>query len=103
MQTRNDLLTRAFGRPELLGSAVDFVRSNSQFEVDSTSHEALLLYREVDRMSLCLLLVAALSISIALGFIVGIWAHRIDVGVATSSGMAAFLSCIEVLILWLST
>ena len=75
------------------------VRNNPAFEL-STPQRALLLGWERDTKAVAYMVGVVTLFSVLTGVLVGVLVHDASLGIAASSGLAAFLSCVEVLVIW---
>ena len=83
--------------------ATDFVAANTWFAISTRVADPRLLPKAIviiwkktsNHLIWCFLLLSVLSL--AIGVLVGKLAHSADLGVAVTSGVAAILSCVEVL------
>jgi hypothetical protein len=93
----NELLTQALRHPEILAASTDFVTTHKQYarrqdrSITSAPQRALVVGWETDRAAL---------VSVVAGVLVGFLAHDASLGIAASGGLAAVLSCVEVLLVW---
>ena len=99
------LLTQAFHNPKLLKSATDFATANNRFgsstQVDpSAPCKAMVVRWTTTRTHLIWLILLLSVLSLAVGVLVGKLVHSAELGVAVTSGVAAILSCVEVLMVW---
>ena len=102
----NELLTQALRHPEVLASAADFVRAHKQYTqrqdqgITSAPQRALVVGWETDRAALVYMIGLVTLLSVAAGVLTGFLAHDASLGIAVSGGLAAFLSSVEVLLIW---
>lgn len=92
--------------PDLVAHAVGFVldnqhlvRNDPAFEL-STLQKALLLGWERDTTAVAYMIGVVALLSVLTGVLVGVLVHDASLGIAASSGLAAVLSCVEVLVIW---
>jgi len=101
----HDLLTKAMHLPDMahaVGFALDnqhLVRNDPAFE-PSTPQKALLLGWERDTKAVAHMIGVVTLLSVLVGVLVGVLVHDASLGIAASSGLAAVLSCVEVLVIW---
>ena len=102
----HDFLTKAMHLPDMVGHAVGFVLDNQHlvrndpvFE-PSTPQKALLLGWERDTKAVAYMIGVVTLLSVLAGVLVGVLVHNASLGIAASSGLAAVLSCVEVLVIW---
>jgi hypothetical protein len=74
------------------------VRNSSLVPMDS--QRALLLDWEYDKGSVIVMGLVVTLLSVMAGVVVGVIGHNASLGIAVSSGIAAVLSCLEVLVVW---
>jgi hypothetical protein len=102
----HDFLTKAIHLPDMVAHAVGFVldnqhllRNDPAFE-SSAPQKALLLGWERDTKAVAHMIGVVTLLSVLTGVLVGVLVHDASLGIAASSGLAAFLSCAEVLVVW---
>jgi hypothetical protein len=102
----NELLTQALRHPEVLAASTDFVSTNKQYtrrqdrSISSAPQRALLVGWETDRAALVYMIGFVTLLSVMAGVLTGFLAHDASLGIAASGGLAAVLSCVEVLLMW---
>ena len=102
----HDLLTKAMHLPDMVTHATGFVLDNKHLVRNdaafgpSTPQKALLLGWERDTTVVAHMIGVVVLLSVLAGVLVGVLLHDASLGIAASSGLAAFLSCVEVLVIW---
>jgi hypothetical protein len=102
----NELLTQALRHPEVLAASTDFVSAHQRYirrqdrSVTSTPQRALVVGWETDRAALVYMIGLVTLLSVVAGVLTGFLAHNASLGIAASGGLAAVLSCVEVLLMW---
>lgn len=102
----NGLLTQALRHPEVLAASTDFVSTHKQYtrrqdrSIASASQRALVVGWETDRAALVCMICFITLLSVLAGVLTGFLAHDASLGIAVSGGLAAVLSCVEVLLIW---
>jgi hypothetical protein len=102
----HDFLTKAMHLPDMVAHAVGFVWDNQHLVrndlafVSSTPQKALLLGWEKDTKAVAHMIGIVTLLSVLAGVLVGVLVHNASLGIAASSGLAAVLSCVEVLVIW---
>jgi hypothetical protein len=102
----NELLTQALRHPEILAASTDFVTTHKQYarrqdrSITSAPQRALVVGWETDRAALVCMIGFVTLLSVVAGVLVGFLAHDASLGIAASGGLAAVLSCVEVLLVW---
>lgn len=90
----------------MVAHAAGFVLENRHFvRIDPTSgsltpQKALLLGWERDTTAMLRTIVVVLLFSVFVGVLVGVVVHDATLGIAVSTGVAALLSCAELLVIW---
>jgi len=102
---RNDFLTSALRHPHLLTESVDFALTNERFVRKAQSEQlgsqwALMLIWKHGRSAIVAMVAVVTLLSVLAGVLVGVLNHDASLGIAVSSGLAAVLSCLEVLVVW---
>ena len=102
----HDFLTRAVHLPDTVAHAVGFVRDNQHLVRNDPAFEpsipqkALLLGWERDTTAMAHMIGVVALLSVLVGVLVGVLVHDASLGIAASSGLAALLFCVEVLVIW---
>jgi hypothetical protein len=102
----NELLTQALRHPEVLAASTDFVSTHKQYtrrqdrNITSTTQRALVVGWETDTAALVYMIGFVTLLSVVAGVLTGFLAHDASLGIAVSGGLAAVLSCVEVLLIW---
>jgi hypothetical protein len=102
----NDLLTQALRHPEVLTASTDFVSTHKQYtrrqdrSITSVRQRALVVGCETHRAALVYMIGFVTLLSVVAGVLTGFLAHDASLGIAVSGGLAAVLSCVEVLLVW---
>lgn len=102
----NELLTQALRHPEVLAASIDFASTHKQYawrqdrSIASASQRALVVGWETDRAALVCMIGFVTLLSVLAGVLTGFLVHDASLGIAVSSGLAAVLSCVEVLLVW---
>ena len=107
-EEKNDsLLTEAFDNPKLLSQEVNYIADNYHLAVELDAlqgkldgQKAILIRRVLHKAMIAWILVVLLLISPGLGTVIGIYSHRLDIGVAVSAGMFALVSFLLALAKW---
>ena len=100
------LLSRAFHHPHLCAGESQFAQNYMSFAVEplhdiQVRQEVLLIRRRSNKSMIAWLLVLLLSVSPAMGTLIGTYTRRADVGVAVSAGIFALASFLQGLAVWL--
>lgn len=101
-----DFPAKAIHSPEVVAYTVSFVSKNQHLvRIDptsepSTQQKALLLGWERDMRALARMIGVVALLSVLAGVLVGVLVHDASLGIAASSGLAAVLSCLQVLAIW---
>jgi hypothetical protein len=102
----NELLTQALRHPKVLAASADFVSTHKQYtrrqdwSIISAPQRALVVGWETDRTALVYMICFVTLLSVVAGVLTGFLAHDASLGIAASGGLAAVLSCVEVLLIW---
>jgi hypothetical protein len=100
------LLTSAMHLQDTAAGTGGFVIENQHLiRNDPTSgplipQNALLLGWERDRTAVARMIGVVTLLSVLAGILVGVLLHDASLGIAASSGLAAVLSCVEILVIW---
>lgn len=92
--------------PEMVAHTVGFVFDNQHLvrnelaSEPSAPQKALLLGWERDTTAVAHMIGVVTLLSVLAGVLVGVLVHDASLGIAASSGLAAVLSCVEVLVIW---
>jgi hypothetical protein len=102
---KHDLLTSALHHRQMISEYDSFTLETQRFVRNPSSlpvgsQRALMLDWEYDKGSVIFMGVVVTLLSVIAGVVVGVLNHDASLGIAVSSGMAAVLSCLEVLVLW---
>lgn len=101
----NELLTQALRHPEVLAASTDFVSTHKQYtrrqdrNITSTTQRALVVGWETDTAALVYMIGFVTLLSVVAGVLTGFLAHDASLGIAVSGGLAAVLSCVEILLI----
>jgi hypothetical protein len=104
----NPLFTNSLCRPELLAGCIDFLAMNSRFACNGVSPDpgatqhAILISWETSKIAVACMAGIVALLTVLLGVLVGVLAQDASLGIATSSGLAAVLACLEVVLIWQS-
>ena len=98
-------LTEAFHKPHLClcGSSLSETHLHPVSYGDMTplrTPRALYMAEAFDRDRACWIVGIAVLLALLSGFIAGIACRSVNVGLAVSSGVSAWLSCVEALLVW---
>ena len=102
----NELLTQALRHPEILAASTDFVSIHQKYtrrqdrSITSVPQRALVVGWETDRAAVVYMISFVMLLSVVAGVLTGFLAHDASLGIAASGGLAAVLSCVEVLLIW---
>jgi hypothetical protein len=77
------------------------VRNDSPAEPEAPQ-KALLLGWERDKTAVVFMIGGITLLSVLAGVLVGLLVHDASLGIGATSGLAAVLSCVEVLVIWQS-
>ena len=101
----DETLTEAFHNPHLYlyGSSLSETHLHPVSYGDTTplrTRRALYMVEVFDRGRARWVVVIAVLLALLSGFIAGIACRSVNVGLAVSSGVSAWLSCVEALLVW---
>jgi hypothetical protein len=101
----HDILNKTMHLPEMMADTPGFVLDNQHLlRKDPVSgplvQQALLLGWERKSTALALMIGVVALLSVLAGVVVGVVVHSASLGIAACSGLAAVLSCVEVLVIW---
>lgn len=101
-------LTDALKNPSLLRGDIACLEAHQHFLLQpvGTAHplagqKVLVVGQILDKTKVARLLILLLIVSPSLGIVVGILAHRADVGVAVSAAVFAFTTLFQALVTWI--
>lgn len=102
---QNDFLTSTLCNRQLLAGSQNFAANNQRFVRQGRQQElgsqwALMLMWESDKTATVRMVAAVTLLSVLVGVLVGVLGHDASLGIAVSSGIAAVLSCLEMLVVW---
>lgn len=101
---RDEYLTGAFNKPTHVHHIRAFSLSYPRLALAKSqpgSVWALLIAYELDRRLCCYMISLILCLSIVLGIVTSVVTKRLDIGLAMSAAVSAWIACIEALLLWM--
>jgi hypothetical protein len=102
----HDILSKVMHLPDMMAHTPDFPLCNQHLLRQGPAagplvpQKALLLGWERESKALALMIGLVAILSVLAGVVVGIIIRSASLGIAACSGLAAVLSCVEVLIIW---
>jgi hypothetical protein len=102
----HELLTQAMENPQSMAHCHGFLSGSQHLgridpaSAPSTSQKSLLLGWERSKAAVVYMIAIVVIISVLAGVVSGILAQDASLGFASSSCVAAVLSCVEVIIIW---
>jgi hypothetical protein len=94
-------LTLAFCRPSLLHGSQPFVNEHPDVLMGSNPQKTVVVALKLRKRVVLLLAGLALLVSILIGVIVGVVTHNVGNGIVTSSGIAAMLNIVLLVVFWM--
>jgi hypothetical protein len=102
----HDILNKDMNLPDMMAHTPGFLLDNQHLlrqdpaAVPLDPQKALLLGWERESKALALMIGIVAILSVLAGVVVGVVVRSASLGIAACSGLAAVLSCVEVLIIW---
>ena len=94
-------LTLAFYRPSLLHGSRPFADEHPDIMMGCNPQKTVVVALKLRKTVVLLLVGLALLVSILIGVIVGVVTHNVGNGIVTSSGIAAMLNIVLLVVFWM--